>query len=204
MRILLPILLVLTVGCGDRNAGGEEGAAGADSEAAALAAAAEAAAPDPARLQALVERAMATLPGGARAKYRNVRAGSNGAACGEVALQSPLFRPFVVSPQAFAIVAAGPAIAFEDPADPAADAWIRWCATPEDLLALEPRLRAAEAAAPAVDGNLLAPPPLDLQLPEAAAPPPRDAPAPPRKDAPAPPQQIDSFFNSVQRPGQDS
>ena len=197
MRILLPILLLLTAGCGDRKPGGGEGAAGADTKAAALPSGAAAA--DPVQLQALVDRAFATLPGGARAKYRNLRAGSGGGACGEVALQPPLFRPFVVSPEGVAIVATGPAIAYEDPSDLAADAWIRWCATREELMALEPRLRAAETAEPAIDGNLLAPPPLDLPPPE-AAPPPKSAPA--KAAAPSPPQQIDSFFNSVQRPGQ--
>jgi hypothetical protein len=197
MRILLPILVLLLAACDDRDAdaGDVEGAAGS-----AAPPAAGTSGPDLAALQALIDRAITrAMPGGATARYRNVRAGTGGAACGEVALQSAVFRPFVVSRDAIAIIAEGPTIAFEDPSDSVADAWIRWCATPEELLALEPQLRsAAMTPAAEIESNMAALP--ELELPSAAPPPPAAASKPPRPSAPPPAPQIDSFFNSVQRP----
>jgi len=167
---------------------------------------AESAAPDDsARVQALIERAMpAALKDPKAAQYRNVRAGAGGSACGELAPKAGApFVPFVVSPDAIAVIGTRPQIAWEDPDDFLADAWIRWCATPEELAKLRPRLEKA-ASTPIPDpGNVGAaiPPPLDLPIPAADPPPPpaSERPAPPPKPAPPPPTpRIDSFFNSVQ------
>jgi hypothetical protein len=94
-----------------------------------------------------------------------------------------------------AVVASGPRIAYEDPNDFLADAWIRWCATPEELEALGPAIQAAAAKAASTDPSLNIAEP-EIPLPEPAAPPPE---APRAKPPPPPPPQIDSFFNSVQR-----
>ncbi|TFI57997.1 hypothetical protein E2493_12435 [Sphingomonas parva] len=198
MRNTIATLLLLLAACGDRtpdSAG--EGAAAAQPPGADLPGAAG---DDAARIQALVDRGMAKEPGARAARYRNLRAGVGGAACGEVALGGAPFRPFVVTPEAIAVIAAEPAIAFEDPSDFAADAWIRWCATPEELAALGPQLKRRAAAQVGAETNLTATaadelPPL---VPEGPPAPPAEE-AAPKPAAKAPPPQIDSFFNSVQR-----
>jgi hypothetical protein len=100
------------------------------------------------------------------------------------------------------VVAATAKLAYDDPGDFVADAWIRWCASPEELQKLAPELRRAagdpasapmNSLAPAADGDVSAVP----DVPPPAAP----APAPPRPAAPAkppPPANVESFFNSVQ------
>jgi hypothetical protein len=167
---------------------------------------AESAAPDDsAQVQALIERAMpAALKDPKAAQYRNVRAGAGGSACGEVAVKGGApFVPFVVSPDAIAVVGTRPQIAWEDPDDFLADAWIRWCASPEELAKLRPRLEKAANARIPDPSNVSAavPPPLDPSIPAFDPPPPpvAERPAPPPKPAPPPPTpRIDSFFNSVQ------
>jgi len=167
---------------------------------------AESAAPDDsAQVQALIDRAMpAALKDPKAAQYRNLRAGAGGSACGEVAVKAgAAFVPFVVNPDGIAVVGTRPQIAWEDPDDFLADAWIRWCATPEELAKLRPRFEKA-ANVPIPDpGNAAAAilPPLDSPIPAAAPPPPPapEKPASPPKPAPPPPTpRIDSFFNSVQ------
>jgi len=164
---------------------------------------------DSAKAQALIERAMpAALKDPKAAQYRNVRAGAGGSACGEVALKAGApFMPFVVNPDAIAVVGSRPQIAWEDPDDFLADAWIRWCATPEELAKLRPRLEKAANApipSPAEAGAGAIPPPLDPAILAAEPPPPPSTtaspvPAPRAKPAPPPPTpRIDSFFNSVQ------
>lgn len=158
-------------------------------------------APNPAQLQAMVKRAMAAvLPDAKAARYRNLHAGTGGAACGEVSAGSTPFRPFVVTPNAIAVVAATSAIAFEDPSDIFADAWIRWCATPDDLRRLGPVLQQA-AASNVIETipNPEIPPPGEPALPP---PTPADTPPPRAAAQPAPRPEIDSFFNSVQRQGE--
>jgi hypothetical protein len=163
---------------------------------------------DPARLQGLIDRAMpAALKDPKAAQYRNVRAGAGGSACGEVAVKAGApFVPFVVSPEALAVVGTRPQIAWEDPDDFLADAWIRWCATPEELAKLRPKLDDA-ARAPIHDSDNVSaavPPPLDPSILaiDPPPPPPSDSPLPAPKPKPAPPAppapRIDSFFNSVQ------
>ncbi|HEY0414103.1 MAG TPA: hypothetical protein VGD66_13280 [Allosphingosinicella sp.] len=197
---MLPILLLLSA-CGAQPEAGNDAAAapaGAQDPLANLQLADPAA--EAARLQALVAQAMpAALRDAKDARYRNVRAGAGGSACGEVAAKgSGVFRPFVVTPEGVAVVGETPHIAFEDPTDFLADAYIRWCASPEELERVAPEIRRAGAGAAALNQvDAAAPPP--LMPPETAtpeAPPPKAAPA--RPAAPPPPPQIDSFFNSVQ------
>jgi 8-oxo-dGTP pyrophosphatase MutT (NUDIX family) len=197
---LIPILLA---GCAREPADeGEEAAARQAAEEAAL----QASLPqgeDPARLQALIDRAIpAVLPNAAKAQYRAVRAGVGGAVCGEVSTGGP-YRPFVITPEAVAVVADGPAIAFDDPSDFVADAYIRWCARPEEMERLTGDL--ARAAAESAATELLpappeAPLPVPLPVPAEEQVSATRPPAQPAREAPPP--QLDSFFNSVQRQGQ--
>ncbi len=157
---------------------------------------------DPAHLQTLIAQAMPTaIPDAKDAQYRNVRGGAGGAVCGEVAAKptgraAPVFRPFVINPDGLAVVAATPKLAFDDPADFTADAWIRWCASPEELQKLAPQLRHAQVS-PAPIGN-------DVQA--GAEPIPPEMPGSPTAAKPAPtpkppPARVDSFFNSVEHSG---
>ena len=200
-------LLLLLAGCGSDDGGA--GAGGdprdrqdADAAAAANAMLANLAAPaeDPARLREIVARAMPlALPGAKDAAYRNLRSGAGGSVCGEVAPKAaagaPAFRPFLVDPGGVALVAAAPELKLDDPNDFFADAWIRWCATPQELQTIAPKLRqAATAPPPPPPGQVdAANPP---QLP-AAPPSPPVAPPPRRPAPPQPPATIDSFVNAV-------
>jgi hypothetical protein len=213
MKKLLPILALLASCSGQDDA--QNSAAEMPLDDPAAAAGEAPGAPDMAALRAKVSRAMAVgLPDAANAQYRALRAGTGGAACGEVATQAKglagVFRPFVVTPDGVAVVADVPAINWADPEDFIADAYIRWCATPEELQRLAPQLQSAAAKSAAA----MTPPPEnepDLPLPPirenpvADLPPPAPEPAPPpppkKKGPPPPPPQIDSFFNSVDRPG---
>ena len=202
MKTVYAILLLLA-GCSGQSSEEAENAARAAEEAALQAELqrATAASADPARLEALAARALpAALPGATDLLYRNLRAGTGGAVCGEVAAGGGGFRPFVVTSDGAAVVASGPAIAFEDPGDSVADAWIRWCATAEELRKLAPVLQ--RVAPPPLPADLTAgqagtlPPPGALPVPEPVVP----APDPKRGSAaPARPAEIDSFFNSVDR-----
>jgi hypothetical protein len=200
----LALILVLLCGCGPKAADESVDAAGAGTDLTANLAAA-ASPGDATRLQALIDRAMpAALPNAKSAQYRNVRGGAGGSACGEVAAKPGApFLPFVVSPDALAVVGTRPDIAWEDPDDFLADAWIRWCASPEELAKLRPRLESAARALPP-GGNITAADPSLLDpsiIVDRPPPPPPDSPmpAPPApRPKPAPPPQIDSFFNSVQ------
>jgi hypothetical protein len=148
------------------------------------------------------------LPNADGAQYRALRAGAGGSACGEIvtAGKGPLAgvaRPFIVTPDGVAVVADGPEIGWDDPDDFVADAWIRWCATPEELERLRPQLE--RAAAESVNTAATAPDAgPDLPLPPILEEAPVPAPAAaqiaqtPRKSSPPPPR-IDSFFNSVDR-----
>jgi hypothetical protein len=205
MRKAALILLVLS-GCGQKAPQAAEPAEPA--AAAGLNLDVTAAPTDPAQLQALVDRGMASsLRDPKAAQYRNVRAGAGGAACGEVAVKAGApFLPFVVTPDALAVLGTKPDIAWEDPDDFLADAWIRWCASPEELAKLGPRLQSAARTPPPpgseVGAALPSPIAPSIMAVDPPPPPPSDrvvpapAPAPPPRPAPAP--QIDSFFNSVQ------
>jgi hypothetical protein len=157
---------------------------------------------DPARLQAVIAAAMpAAIPDAKDAQYRNVRAGAGGAVCGEVAAKpagraAPAFRPFVINSDGLAVVAATPKMAFDDPTDFVADAWVRWCASPEELAKLAPQLRRAASDPSAIPmGNVV-----DAGAAGAVPEMPPEAPTPPpaKPAKPPPPARVDSFFNSVQ------
>ena len=165
-----------------------------------------AAGPDTARLQAMIDRAMpAALPDAAKAQYRNLRAGVGGSVCGEVATpasngKAGPFRHFVITPEAVAVVGTEPGVKINDPEDFLADAWIRWCASPEELKSVEAELGGPRT--PAVDSSAGLQS-ADADEPMLAEPQPlRTASAgPPSRSPPdAPPAQIDSFSQSVSRP----
>jgi hypothetical protein len=212
MRLAPLILPLLLCGCGSRGGDSAEGEGGGGPAGDPLA---NLAAPLPddqaARIEALISQAIpGVLQNAKDAQYRNVRAGVGGAACGEVAPKpakgKPLvFLPFVVTADSVALVAASPRIAFEDPADMMADAWVRWCATPEELERIRPQLQQA-ARSSANEVSAVEAPPFDPSIPDVPVLPPPTidkSPAPaakaPPPAPPAPPPQIDSFFNSVQR-----
>ena len=209
MKKTLLILLILA-GCGSKDTDEADGnAAGGDP--AVPAAAAQG--PDPAQLQAIVDRAMPlAIPDAAKAQYRGIRAGAGGTVCGEVSTPAKgapgPFRPFLVTQSGVALVSDRPTIDFADPDDALADGWIRWCATAEELQALGPTLEAAAAGAAAASPSEVS----ATQVPTIDAIPiltpsaqPANAtqpaePAPKAKTAePPPPPRIDSFFNSVAR-----
>lgn len=197
-------------GCGSRSdsvgsanyVDNEAAAVGAEANAMVANLAGPADANDPARLQAVIAQAMpAVLPDAKDAQYRNVRGGAGGAVCGEVAAKpagraAPVFRPFIVNPDGVAVVAETPKLAFADPSDFAADAWVRWCASPEELQRLAPQLQRAARDPASITMNSVdagAGPIPDIPEPAPAPPPTKAAPA--RKP---PPASVESFFNSVQ------
>jgi hypothetical protein len=196
--------LLLLSGCGSGGGGEvrdrEADSAGAEANAMLANLAAPAPADDPARLREIVARAMpAALPDAKDDRYRNLRGGAGGSVCGEVAPRPatgvPVFRPFLINPDGIALVATAPQLKLDDPSDFFADGWIRWCATPEELRSLAPKLQQA-AGAPQM-------PPAQVDATQAPATAPEPAPlvAAPRRPArpsgPQPSPSIDSFFNSV-------
>jgi hypothetical protein len=188
------LILLLAAGCGSRNnVGAGNGAEGIPPDLTPNLAAIEA--NRAVEAQALVERAMAlAMPDAKDAQYRNVRAGSGGSACGEVSGRTTGgFRPFVVTPEGAAVIGTSAAIAWNDPSDVLADAYIRWCATPEELRKVAPAIQKAQPGASLPN---LAAPPAETAAP---VPPPILLDANPSKPPPPPPPpQIGSFFNSVQ------
>jgi hypothetical protein len=188
MKKLASVLLILAAGCGSQADNGNVQSAIQEDLLSGLQA--NSAATEETRTKALIVKAMATaIPDAESARYRNIRAGVGGAACGEVAsaAASAPFRPFVVTPEAAAIVGTAPDIKFNDPTDFLADAWVRWCATPEELkqvaaeLAKTPSHSADDIIPAARNGMAVA-------APEPAA------------AEPAPETKIDSFAASVRRP----
>ena len=193
MKKSWPILLLLA-GCGSKS-GVDANNAAADAIQADLTpnmAAVEA--NSAAHVQDLIDRALPViLPDAKKAQYRNVRAGAGGSACGEVSAKTTHgFVPFVVTPAGVGILGTSPKIAYEDPSDFLADAWIRWCATPEELQKVSATIQKAK---PDALGNLAVPIP-DVPVGTPGAPAPDTPPA--KQGPPPPPPQIGSFFNSVQ------
>jgi len=191
MTILAPILLLLA-GCGAKDKADANSAA-ADLPPDLMPNLAAIEANNAANVQALIDKAIpAVLADAKSAQYRGVHAGAGGAACGEVSGRSTHgFVPFVVTPAGVAVVGTSPKIAYEDPSDFLADAWIRWCATPDELRNVA---SVVQKAKPNALGNLTVPVP---DVPGAMPPPAGPEPAP-KPTAPPPPPQIGSFFNSVQ------
>jgi hypothetical protein len=187
-----PILLLLLAGCGAKDNVDANSAAG-DIPPDLMPNLAAVEANSAANVQALIDKAMpAVLPDAKTAQYRGVHAGAGGAACGEVSARTTHgFVPFVVTPAAVAVVGTSPKIAYEDPSDFLADAWIRWCATPDELRNVA---SVVQKAKPDALGNLAMPVP-DVPGAVPSGVPPEAAPAKP--SAAPPPPQIGSFFNSV-------
>jgi hypothetical protein len=211
MRRALPLLLLPVIaGACDRlgGRGGDDGSGAGDPLANLQVTDRNA---DPARLQALIDRAMPAVLGAAKEpRYSNVRAGAGGAVCGEVSAAGEPARPFIVTPDAVAVVAAQPRLDYADPSDFTADAYVRWCATPEELKAIQVEIRRAAAdpanlampaAANAAGASVVTaaePPPPPPTVEPVPAPPPAKPPGA-RSPAPAPAGDIDSFANAVRR-----
>lgn len=207
MKRLLPFLLPLLVACNrDDAAEDAQNAAIEDALLANLEAASTT--DDPGRARELVNRAMpAALPAGSEPQYQNIRAGVGGAACGEVSTmgagkkRTP-FRPFVVTPEAIAIIGTEPKIKFNDASDFIADAWIRWCATPEELAQVEGQI----SSSPTLEENPLNTSDIpDLSEADLLPVAPKQPMGPERRTSlepppPPPPAQIDSFSKSISRP----
>jgi hypothetical protein len=162
---------------------------------------------------ALADRARAALANAIRhagaARLSNVRAGSLGAVCGEVAqplgggrFGQPL--PFLVTRGGVAMVSSTPNVNFRDPDDLFPDVYVQMCASPAELTAMVAEM----------DGvTPVPPPPEPFEPPEPSAPPGPDLPPPPvyraapppspaRPAAPAPTGPISNFSDAVMRPDQ--
>ena len=202
-------LLVLTLaGCGSKESADSSNAADARAQDPLANLQTPDSGQDPARLQALIARAMpSALPDAKDAHYRNIRAGAGGSACGEVAAKgTSMFRPFVVTPQAMAVVGESAHIAYDDPSDFFADAWIRWCASPEELQNLAAQLERAAKTGGDGDNEVVASIPTPVPPSQAPTPPrlaaPSEQPPQARPHGPPPAADIDSFVKSVQRNSQ--
>lgn len=212
MKRLLVVLLL--AGCGAESQGddatGEPGmAAGAENLLA------DTGAEDPAKLRARVLAAMAPiLPDAASARYGGIRSGVAGSVCGQVEAKSadgkyagP--RPFVISPQGVAVISPTAQISFENPEETFPDFYIRWCASPEELATIGPRVAIDEAGMPPPPtADVIPEVPADLDVP-VPPPPPAQIPVPPdtrwggdgKAAGKAPPRTSgdDSFYNVVVR-----
>ena len=132
------------------------------------------------------------------ARYSNLRTGSAGAVCGQVAEGAEgAPRPFLVTPDGNGFVSATPALALNDPNDPFPDLYMRYCATADELRLIG---RTLETMAPAPDPMVppsIPIPPVEEEMEQPVAEPPPAQPARPRA---RPKGNDDSFFNSVWRP----
>jgi hypothetical protein len=141
MRLLYPSLLLLSACDASPPAGSSAGGADDRSSAEANAAGTNEQVPSP--LQARAESALAaSFRPGEQLILRNLRLGSGGAICGEVATQALLglagaFRPFIVAAAGDALVSQTSVIDFGDTQSTFPDRWIEACASPEELRRLE-------------------------------------------------------------------
>ena len=197
------LILLLLAGC---DAGAEReaaappsGASPAGRESSSKASPAEQAA----QIQQRAERALAAIladPAGAR--YSDLRAGAAGALCGRVedrqaGGRSDGSRPFVVTPEGVAVLSATAEVMFTDPEDLFPDFYIRWCASPDELRRIGPRIAAAPLPE-TVPAEVLTGPTEGAPLPPAAAEVAKAAPP-----AAPPPVEEDSFSRAVLRNGSD-
>jgi hypothetical protein len=167
---------------------------------------------DAAQLQARLSSAMAgALTNPQTASYTNVRSGAGGSICGEVDSKQADgkrsgFRPFLVSPQGVALVSTTPQILFHDPVDIFPDLYIEWCATPEELRQIGPRLNSASRK-PLDSGTPIDQPIPSLPAEVAMSAPPAEMPIPQERRPVAasdpvkqPAGDPDSFSSAVLRP----
>jgi hypothetical protein len=214
MRKFLALLLL--AGCDSQSRDGGGGSGMSAQEAALMENLSAGASPeDTAQLQV---RAAAALSGAlidpGSARYANIRSGASGAICGEVDSKQPDgkqggMRPFLVTPQGVAVISTTPQVVFADPSDIFPDLYIEYCASPEELTRLGPRLSEA-ARNPEAIPIPAAEPPLDVPMdlpkftPPAEAPPARERPAPAPAPVPVAPRTTspddDSFSGAVLRP----
>lgn len=213
-------LLLLLGACGSRSDEAADGNAARAEAAASQQLAEQLGAQGEAGLRRRLESLTAIL---ADPSYRQVRSGPMGAVCGEVDTKlrdgaRTGFRPFVIAPDGFPLISTTARINYDDPEDMFPDAYIRWCASPDEMeriAALVERRQMGAAAGtpgdvpdPALDPALIpdvpsAAPPI---VAEAAPPPAMVAPAPRAPDTRATPparsdsSDEDSFFRSVVRP----
>jgi hypothetical protein len=166
----------------------------------------------------LQERAAAALSGAlidpGSARYANIRSGVSGAICGEVDSKQPNgrhggMRPFLVTPQGVAVISTTPKVIFADPSDIFPDLYIEYCASPEELTQLGPRLNDAarnpqDIPIPAAEVPLDLPMDLPKATPPAEVPSVRERPAPAPAPVPVAPRTTspddDSFSGAVLRP----
>lgn len=199
MKWILPPLMFLAACNSEQGAdAAEEGVEGADPVLEAANMVAGTAAAETAKLEAKLQSAMAVIlrdPGSAR--YSNVRPGAGGSVCGEVDSKQENGRhggprPFVVTPEGVAVVSSATTVSYDDPEDVFPDFYLRWCATPEELQRVGPRL---QTAAPPPDLNDI--PDIDESLfAEGEAPAAQSSP-PAKADEPA--GGLDDFSNAVIR-----
>jgi hypothetical protein len=202
--LLVPLAIAACRGSGGADAANQ--AAPAEDNAAAPAAGAQ---------TELQERAMlalgATIPEIATARFISLRPGAGRAICGQVSLPGPggtwsPARPFVVTPEGAAAVSATPTVAWNDPRDPFPEPYGIWCASPEELQAVQSRPNGfipppGDTPVELPADNAVSEP--DLGVPPdfagEPAPPPEPAPRPRRPVPPRDPND-DSFFNTVLPP----
>jgi len=204
--LLLALLALAACRGGDAQSNNQAAGAPAD---------ANAAAPAEGTQAELQQRAMlalgATVPEIATARFVTIRAGAGRAICGQLSLPGPggtwtPARPFVVTPEGAGVLSATPTVAWNDPRDPFPEPYGIWCASPEELQAVQSRPNGFIPPPGDTPADLLtndATPEPDLGTPpeivQEPVPPPEPAPRPRRPVPPRDPND-DSFFNAVLPP----
>jgi len=162
-----------------------------------------------AQLETRASSALRAALGVAPTRFVNLRSGANNAICG-VAETLPSAtspggpRPFLVTASGDAFVSRSETLGLEDPTDPFPNLYVQYCATPEEVQAIQARLARMGASdvqlPPGPADNLPLPP--DLPPGPAAEPP--SGPAPPAPPAQprrhSQPRDDGSFLNAVVRP----
>jgi len=145
-----------------------------------------------------IEALRQVLPDQASVRYSNVRSGSGNSVCGAVTLtrtgsaDAPQ-RLFVITPGGGAILSTAASVNFADPLDTFVDAYIRWCATPEELLAVQENLQFSVTERPAESDAGMPPQQSGVPLPEPVS---RWPTSPPPEES----SKADSdFYNEVRR-----